>query len=152
MTINVKGVLISCQEALRAMHKAPRLPGTPRQKIVVISSATAHNPKIGLGAHAVSKIALVNLVRVLASEQASRGINVNAVAPGTIRTLMVLACLEGAQDNSGFKLYGTAPVGRLGQPEDVANAIKFLCSDEADFITGAIIPIDGGTTAPFSVN
>ncbi len=151
MDINVKGVLFACQEALRVMLAQPWTEGSPRRKIAVISSATAASPKVGLGAYAISKVALINLVKVLANEHAGEGINVNAVAPGTIVTPMVQARLAQADDGTGFKLYGSSPIGRLGEPEDVARTIGFLCSDKADFINGAVVAIDGGTTATFPV-
>jgi NAD(P)-dependent dehydrogenase (short-subunit alcohol dehydrogenase family) len=147
--VNVRGVLISCQQAIRLMQMEP--PPAARRKIAVIASASAFAPKVGLGAYATSKLALVQIVRVLAAELAGQGINVNAVAPGTIATPMVQDRLAGSADGSGFKLYGTAPVGRMGQPQDVADAIAYLCAPESDFVTGAVLSIDGGTTAVFQV-
>jgi NAD(P)-dependent dehydrogenase (short-subunit alcohol dehydrogenase family) len=146
-SVNVKGVLIACQEAIRLMQGMP--PDAARRKIAVIASASAFAPKVGLGAYATSKLALVQIVRVLAAELAAQGINVNAVAPGTIETPMVQDRLAGGSDGSGFKLYGKAPVGRLGQPADVAEALIYLCSPQSDFVTGSVLSIDGGTTAAF---
>lgn len=149
MDVNVKGVLFACQEALRVMLAAGWKQGDPRRKIAVISSATANSPKVGLGAYAISKVSLINLVKVLANEHAGDGINVNAVAPGTIVTPMVQERLNQSSDGSEFKLYGTSPIGRLGEPEDIARSIGFLCSAGADFVNGAVLAIDGGTTATF---
>jgi NAD(P)-dependent dehydrogenase (short-subunit alcohol dehydrogenase family) len=146
-SVNVKGVLIACQEAIRQMKKGPS--DSARRKIAVVASASAFAPKVGLGAYATSKLALVQIVRVLAAELAAQGINVNAVAPGTIATPMVQERLAGSNDGSGFKLYGTAPVGRMGQPADVAEALAYLCSPQSDFVTGSVLSIDGGTTAVF---
>ncbi len=152
MDVNVKGVLAACQEALRLMSATSCREGAPRRRIVVVSSATAASPKVGLGAYAASKAALVNLVKVLAGEQAGHGVNMNAVTPGTIVTPMVESRLGQDADASGYRLYGTAPVGRLGEAGDVAGAIAFLCSDAADFVTGAVLTVDGGTTATFPAN
>jgi NAD(P)-dependent dehydrogenase (short-subunit alcohol dehydrogenase family) len=76
---------------------------------------------------------------------------VNAVAPGTIRTPMVTGGLDPSAGDSGFRFYGTAPAGRMGEPEDIAAGVAFLCSEQADFITGAVLTIDGGMTATFPV-
>jgi NAD(P)-dependent dehydrogenase (short-subunit alcohol dehydrogenase family) len=151
MDVNVKGVLMSCQEAIRVMQAGADTGRARRRKIVILASAAAEHPKVGLGAYATSKLALVQLTRIFAAELASSGINVNALAPGTIRTPMVMGGAAENADDSGFRFYGTAPTGRMGEPEDIASSIAFLCSEQADFITGAVLTIDGGMTATFPV-
>jgi NAD(P)-dependent dehydrogenase (short-subunit alcohol dehydrogenase family) len=152
MDVNVKGVLMSCQEAIRVMQAGSDSDrAEPRRKIVIVASAAAEHPKVGLGAYATSKLALVQLTRVFAAEPASCGINVNAVALGTIRTPMVMGGLAETAGSSGFRFYGTAPTGRMGEPEDIASSIAFLCSDQSFFITITVMTIDGGMTATFPV-
>jgi NAD(P)-dependent dehydrogenase (short-subunit alcohol dehydrogenase family) len=99
----------------------------------------------GSGAYQASKGAVVQLTRQFAVTFAPRGVRVNAVAPGYIHTPMtaLIREMEGAEQF----LAGLHPLGRLGQPEEIANAAAFLASDEASFITGVTLPVDGGYTA-----
>ena len=97
------------------------------------------------GAHAytTTKGGIVNLTRGLAVTYAAKGIRVNAVAPGYIETPMIESIPEEAKN----ALIALHPIGRMGKPEEVANAIYFLASDESSFITGVTLPVDGGYTA-----
>ncbi len=90
--------------------------------------------------YAASKAGVVGMTKSLAKELASRGVTVNAVAPGFIETDMTAAMPQAAQD----AMMPTIPMQRLGKPEDVARAVAFLASDEAAYVTGQVLAVDGG--------
>ncbi len=109
-------------------------------RIVFISSIAGRIGQAGQANYAASKAGLVGLSRSFAKEFASRGVTVNVVAPGPIATDMLSALPEEQQD-----AYAEAvPLGRLGRPEEIAAAVCFLASEEAAYITGAVLPVDGG--------
>jgi 3-oxoacyl-[acyl-carrier protein] reductase len=93
--------------------------------------------------YVAAKAGVIGMTRVWARELGKRGITVNAIAPGYIVTDMTRAMPEQAQE----RLISATPVGRPGQPEDVANAYLFLASEEAGFINGAVLSVDGGMVA-----
>ena len=119
------------------------LPGMVRRRggrIINISSVVASTGNPGQVNYVASKAGILGLTRALAQEVASRNITVNAVAPGFIETAMTEKMTPEARE----KLSGRIPLARLGQPADVANAVKFLASDEASYITGQVIHVNGG--------
>jgi 3-oxoacyl-[acyl-carrier protein] reductase len=110
-------------------------------KIVNVSSVHAYRSEFGLANYAASKAGLLALTRSAALELGPSNVNVNAVAPGYIRTTRLAEgvpaeILDGAREKS--------PLGRLGDPQDVAHVVLFLCSEMARHVTGAVIPVDGG--------
>jgi meso-butanediol dehydrogenase/(S,S)-butanediol dehydrogenase/diacetyl reductase len=100
----------------------------------------------GMSAYNAAKAGVINLARAAALENAKYGIRVNCVCPGAINTRV--SQVLGGKDVEGFKAkLGRNPIGRIGEPEEIANAVLFLASDEASFITGTTIVADGGLTA-----
>ncbi len=100
----------------------------------------------GISAYVASKHGIIGLTRTAALENAQAGVRVNAVCPGVIRTEMIERFTHG-DPSAEAALTGAEPVGRMGTPEEVAALVVWLCSDEASFITGAAVPVDGGWTA-----
>lgn len=109
-------------------------------KIVNISSVVGRMGNAGQSNYAASKAGVIGLTKSLAKEFATRGINVNAVAPGFIESAMT-----DKLDESVIKYYkDNIPLGNMGKPEDVAKAVKFLCSSDSDYITGQVLNVGGG--------
>jgi NAD(P)-dependent dehydrogenase (short-subunit alcohol dehydrogenase family) len=142
--VNVTGVWLMARAAIPLLERRDGSHGPGR--IVILGSAAALRPKVGGGAYAASKIAVTYIGRVLAAELAPRRILVNVVAPATVDTEMTRAL----RARPGYRLSGDSPLGRVGQPEDVTGLIQFLLSDAASYISGAVIPVDGATTAAFN--
>jgi NAD(P)-dependent dehydrogenase (short-subunit alcohol dehydrogenase family) len=137
--VNLRGYFVTAQEAAR--HMAARGGGG---RIVMVSSVNQASVNRGIAHYAASKGGVMQLARAMALELAPTGITVNLVAPGTIETDLNRAFLADPA-NRRAKL-GPIPMGRFGQPEDVAGAVVFLASDAAAYVTGATIVVDGGLT------
>jgi NAD(P)-dependent dehydrogenase (short-subunit alcohol dehydrogenase family) len=145
MGINGKGVFLSCRQALRQMLAQNPVGGS----IIINSSISGLAGIAGQGVYAPSKGALVQMTRQLAIEYATRGIRVNCVCPGTVDTPVLQRGMQESGDPEAFlaMLLAGHPMGRIGRSEEIAAAVAFLASDDASFITGAILPVDGGFTA-----
>jgi len=141
--VNTRGPWLTARAALPLLERAAKADDPAR--IVMVASVSAVRPKVNGGAYAASKAALAHITRVLSVELASKAILVNAVAPATVNTPMVREVSAG----SGYKLSGASPLGRMAEPSDVTAVIRFLLSSDANFLAGAILPIDGGTSAAF---
>ena len=131
---NLTGGFRVAKRAMRAMMKARR------GRIIFISSIVGIGGQAGQANYAASKSGLHGLARSLAKELSPRNITVNVVAPGPIATDMTAALTE-AQLSA---MTDMVPLGRVGQPEEIAAAVAFLASESAGYITGTIIPVDGG--------
>lgn len=133
LDVNLKGAFLLCQGVFEAMKSQEK------GSIVNIASRSWLG-NIGQANYAASKGGLVSLTRTLALEFARFGIRVNAVAPGLIDTPMTRGMPEKALE----RLLKMQPTGKMGQPEDIAAAVEFLASSDAEFITGQILHVDGG--------
>jgi NAD(P)-dependent dehydrogenase (short-subunit alcohol dehydrogenase family) len=142
MAVDGRGMFLSCKYAIEEMLK------TGGGSIVCLSSISGVAGQKSQSTYGPAKFAASGLTKHLAVEWADRGIRVNAVAPGTIRTERVQRLPEEPGGSEYIEeIERMHPMGRLGEPEEVAEAIAFLVSDQASFITGAILPVDGGYLA-----
>jgi NAD(P)-dependent dehydrogenase (short-subunit alcohol dehydrogenase family) len=146
MRVNARGAWLCCREAIRQMLRQDDGGSRVRGKIVNVVSISG--VLVGFGGftqYAMSKGALQALTRTLAAEYAAERITVNAVAPGFFRTAMTSSVYRDPQAARGF--IETVPMGETGRPEDLGGVVSFLASPAADYLTGTVIPVDGGYTS-----
>ena len=134
LNVNLKGSFLCSKEAVKIMAKQRS------GKIISISSVVAFIGNPGQANYSSSKAALIGLTKTIAKEYASRGIRANAIAPGFIQTAMT----DALTDEVKGEMKRAIPLGQFGTPEDVANTVIFLASNESDYITGQVIHVNGG--------
>jgi 3-oxoacyl-[acyl-carrier protein] reductase len=134
LATNLTATFTLCQAALKPMLKQRA------GRVVAVSSVVGQMGNAGQANYAASKAGLIGFCKSMAREVASRGITVNVVAPGLIETDMTRALTEDSRGDWSTRI----PLGRLGSPADVASAVCFLASDEASYITGHVLAVNGG--------
>lgn len=137
MATNLRGAFLCSRAAIRGMLRAKW------GRIVNMSSAVALHGNAGQTVYAATKSGLVGLTRSLAREVGSKGVTVNALCPGFLETDMTSHLTDPAR----AAFLEQTPVGRPGRPEEIANVVRFLMSEEASYVNGAVIAVDGGLTA-----
>lgn len=137
INVNLRGAFLCTRYVM------PHLIRQRSGRVINMSSVVGLSGNPGQANYAAAKAGLVGLTKAVAREVASRNVTVNALAPGYITTAMV----EELSEETQAKILATIPMGRFGAPEDVAEAVVFLCSDGASYITGQVLTIDGGMIA-----
>ncbi|MET7608548.1 SDR family NAD(P)-dependent oxidoreductase [Streptomyces avermitilis] len=144
LNVNFKGVLYACQEAARRM-----IADGTRGSIVTMASGAVDTGGPGLLCYGAAKAAVVQLTKTLATEVGRHGIRVNAVAPGWVRTAMTDRHDGAVQAQTEAFMARLSPLGRVGEPDDIAHAVLHLASDASPFTTGQILRPNGGVAMPW---
>ena len=131
---NLSGTFHTCRAASRGMMK--RRSGS----IVNVSSIVGLHGNPGQANYSASKAGIIGLTKALARELGNRGVRANVVAPGYVDTRLTQVIADEMKE----LMLANTPLGRFGRPEDIAGAVRFLCSEEASFITGEVLLVDGG--------
>lgn len=142
MNTNVTAVFVLSREVVKQM--LPRENGC----IINISSMAAQYGLPKVIAYSASKTAIDGMTRAMAVELSPKGIRVNAIAPGFIYSAMTAKALDSDPERKA-KVFGRTPMGHMGQPEDIGNAALYLASDAAKYVTGVVLPVDGGNSIGF---
>lgn len=142
ITINLTSVFVLSREVVKVM--LPKKSGS----IIHISSMSAHYGIPMITAYSAAKTALEGMARSMAVDLSADGVRINCIAPGFIVTAMTNKAFEGDPERKA-KVLGRTPMGKLGQPEDIAGAAWFLANDDSAFITGEVIKVDGGNAIGF---
>lgn len=142
LDVNLTGVFLGCRAAIPHMRRAGG------GSIVNLSSFAGLRGLVGMVSYAASKGGVVTLTQSLAKDHAAEGIRVNAVCPGSVNTRMVAEVLARAEDPVARRerMVEGYLIERLAEPEEIAAAIAYLASDDASFVTGQALPVDGGRT------
>ncbi len=134
LSVNLKGAVASSRAAIKVMMRART------GRVILVSSVVGESGNAGQTAYAASKAALLGVTKSLAREYATRGITVNAITPGYIDTDMTAAL----NDDQKKQIAAAIPLGRTGKPREIAAAAVFLASDEAAYVTGHALRVNGG--------
>lgn len=143
LSVHLRGAFLMSQQVIAKMLRQPRDPHGNRGAIVNIGSIASFGGIPGRNAYSAAKAGILGMTRSLASEWARQGIRVNAVAPGYVKTALVASLIDrGAIDAPAIAR--RTPMGRMAAPEEIAHAIGFLASPQASYVTGTVLPVDGG--------
>lgn len=150
--VHVKGPWNMVRESLPLLREGSTVADPAR--VVFVGSIASIRPKVGTGLYAAAKSAQSVMAGIFAVELGPSGITVNTVAPGSVDTPMLRNATAAASSDpkSSYKASGVSPLGRIAMPDDVADVIMFFLSDAAKYVSGTVLPVDGGTRAAFLKN